>query len=549
MNGGTLAGQPILILPEGTLRQSGKDAQRRNIAAARLIAESVRTTLGPRGMDKMLVDSIGDVTITNDGVTILDEMEIEHPVAKMMVEIAKTQEEEVGDGTTTAVVIAGELLKNAEDLLEQGIHPITVSKGYRMAKIKALEILNSTGKAVDINSDSVMEKIAMTAMTGKSGESAKDGLAKLSVQAIKMVAEKKDGKYVVDKEDIKIEKKHGGSIDDTELIKGIVVDKEVAHPSMPKRVENAKILLIDSALEVSKTETDAKIEITSPDQMQAFLDQESKMMRDIADKVIKSGASVVFCQKGIDDVVQHYLAKKGIMAARRLKQSDMAKLAKATGATIVTNMNEVTGDELGHSGVVEEKKIAGEEMIFVKDCKNPKAVSILIRGGTEHVVDEVKRAVEDAVLGVISALEVGKVVTGGGAIEIALARELRNYATHAGGREQLAINKFADAMEIIPKTLAESAGMDPIDVIVEIRSMHESKKGNMGVDVIHNKISDMWELGVIEPLKIKTQALKSASEVAEMILRIDDIITSSKTGGGAGKMPPGMGGMGGMPEY
>ena len=548
MNGTTLAGQPILILPEGTLRQSGKDAQRRNISAARLIAESVRTTLGPRGMDKMLVDSIGDVTITNDGVTILDEMEIEHPVAKMMVEIAKTQEEEVGDGTTTAVVIAGELLKNAEELLEQGIHPITISKGYRMAKVRALDILNHTGKSVDINSDTVMEKIAMTAMTGKSGESAKESLAKLSVQAIKMVAEKKEGKYSIDKEDIKIEKKHGGSVDDTELIKGIVIDKEVAHPSMPKKLENAKILLIDSALEVSKTETDAKIEITSPDQMQAFLDQESKMLKDLAEKVIKSGATVVFCQKGIDDVVQHYLAKKGIVAARRLKQSDMAKLAKATGATIVTNLNEVSAEELGYAGTVEEKKIAGEEMIFVKDCKNPKAVSILIRGGTEHVVDEVKRAVEDAVLGVISALDVGKVVTGGGAIEIEVSKELRAYASQAGGREQLAINKFADAMEIIPKTLAESAGMDPIDVIVELRSMHESKKGNMGVDVIHGKLSDMWELGVIEPLKIKTQALKSASEVAEMILRIDDIITASKSSpGGPGRMPPGMGGE--MPEY
>lgn len=545
MNGATLAGQPILILPEGTLRQTGKDAQRRNIAAARMIAESVRTTLGPRGMDKMLVDSIGDVTITNDGVTILDEMEIEHPVAKMMVEIAKTQEEEVGDGTTTAVVMAGELLKNAEELMEQGIHPITIAKGYRMGKTKSLEILEKISKEVDINSDTTMEKIAMTAMTGKSGESAKESLAKLAVQAIKLVAEKKEGKYFVDKDDIKIEKKQGGSIDDTELIKGIIIDKEVAHPSMPKKVGNAKILLLDSALEVKSTETDAKIEITSPEQMQAFIDQESKMLKDMAEKVIKTGANVVFSQKGIDDVVQHYLAKNKIMAVRRVKQSDMSKLAKATGANILTNLNEVTKEDIGFAGLVEEKKVAGEDMVFVKECKNPKAVSILVRGGTEHVVDEVKRAMEDAVLGIISALEIGKVVPGGGAIEIELSRELRNYASQVGGREQLAINKFAEAMEIIPKTLAESAGMDSIDTIVELRSLHENRKPNMGVDVIHTKLSDMWELGVIEPLKIKTQAIKSASEVTEMILRIDDVITASKS------MSPGP--KGGrsedMPEY
>ncbi len=545
MNGASLAGQPIFILPEGTLRQSGRDAQRRNISAARLIAESIRTTLGPRGMDKLLVDSIGDVTITNDGVTILNEMEIEHPVAKMMVEIAKTQEEEVGDGTTTAVVIAGELLKNADELIEQGIHPIVIAKGYRLAKAKALEILNRIGKDIDITNESILEKIALTAMTGKSGEAAKESLAKLAMQAIKMVAEKQNGKYIVDKEDIKIEKKQGGSIDDTELIKGIIIDKEAAHPSMPKHIENAKILLIDAALEVKSTETDAKIEITSPDQMQAFLDQESKMLKDMAEKVIKTGATVVFSQKGIDDMVQHYLAKNKIVAARRVKQSDMSKLAKATGATVVSNINEVAKEDLGFAGIVEEKKIAGEEMIFVKDCKNPKAVSILIRGGTEHVVDEVKRAMEDAVLGIISSLEVGKVVTGGGAVEIELAKELKSYAAQVGGREQLAINKFAEAMEIIPKTLAESAGMDPIDAIVDLKSLHENKKPNMGVNVIHAKLGDMWELGVIEPLKIKTQAIKSASEVAEMILRIDDVITSSRSSmPGPGGMPPG-----GMPEY
>jgi len=549
MNGATLAGQPILILPEGTLRQTGKDAQRRNIAAAKMIADSVRSTLGPKGMDKMLVSGIGDITITNDGVTILEEMEIEHPAAKMMVEVAKTQEEEVGDGTTTAVVIAGELLKRAEDLLEQEIHPTLILKGYRMAKEKAMQILNEVGKDVRIEDEDTLEKIAMTAMTGKSGEAAKESLTKLAVQAIKSVAETEDEKTVIDKEDIKIEKKQGGSIDDTELIKGLVIDKEVVHSAMPKKTKDAKILLIDSALEIKSPETEAKIQITSPEQMQAFLDQESKMLKNLADKVIKTECNVVFCQKGIDDIVQHYLAKKGILAARRVKESDMEKLARATGANIVTNLDEVTESDLGQAGLVEEKKIAGEDMTFVRDCKNPKSVSILLRGGTEHVVDEAKRAMEDAVLGIISALESGKIVPGGGAIEIELARKLRQYADTVGGREQLAINKFAEALEIIPRTLAESSGMDPIDVLVELRTQHERGSIAFGVDAIKGRIDNMGTLGVIEPMKIKTQAIKSASESAEMILRIDDIITSSRTmPSGAGGMPHG--GMGGMPpEY
>ncbi len=521
--------QPILVLPEGTIRQTGKDAQRRNIAAAKAIADAVRTTLGPRGMDKMLISSIGDVVITNDGATILDEMEIEHPAAKMMVEIAKTQEEEVGDGTTTAVVIAGELLKKAEELLDQNIHPITIAKGFRAASQKALEILEEIAMEVDINDEKTLEKIAMTAMTGKSGETAKESLAKIAVQAVKTVAEKKNGKWVIDKEDIKIEKKHGGSLDDTKLIKGIVIDKEVAHPSMPKSVKDAKILLVDSALEIKSTETEAKIQISSPEQMQSFLEQETKMLKDIAEKVIKTKCNVVFCQKGIDDVVQHYLAKKNIMAVRRVKESDMQKLAKATGAKIVSNLDEAAEEDLGFAGLVEERKLAGEEMIFVEDCKNPKSVSILIRGGTEHVVDEAKRAMEDAVLGIISAIELGKFVVGGGTTEIEVALRLREYAQSVGGREQLAINKFAEALEIIPKTLAESAGMDPVDVIVELISLHGKGKKNYGVDVIHGKISDMLELGVIEPLKIKTQAIKSASEAVEMLLRIDDVIAASKS--------------------
>jgi len=527
--------QPILVLPEGTMRQTGKDAQRRNIAAAKAIADAVRTTLGPRGMDKMLISSIGDVVITNDGATILDEMEIEHPAAKMMVEVAKTQEEEVGDGTTTAVVIAGELLKKAEELLDQNIHPITIAKGFRAASQKALEILEEIAMKIDINDEKNLEKIAMTAMTGKSGEAAKESLAKIAVQAVKTVVEKKDEKWFIDKEDIKIEKKHGGSLDDTKLIKGIVIDKEVAHPSMPKSVKNAKILLVDSALEIKSTETEAKIQISSPEQMQSFLEQETKMLKDIAEKVIKTKCNVVFCQKGIDDVVQHYLAKKNIMAVRRVKESDMQKLAKATGAKIISNLDEATEEDLGFAGLVEERKLAGEEMVFVEECKNPKSVSILIRGGTEHVVDEAKRAMEDAVLGIISAIDLGKFVVGGGTTEIEVALRLREYAQSVGGREQLAINKFAEALEIIPKTLAESAGMDPVDVIVELISLHGKGKKNHGVDVIHGKISDMFELGVIEPLKIKTQAIKSASEAAEMILRIDDVIAASKSTTPSGK--------------
>ena len=537
---GQIAGQPIFILPEGTLRSTGRDAQSRNIMAAKAITESVRTTLGPRGMDKMLVNSIGDVTITNDGATILDEMEIEHPAAKMIVEVAKTQEDEVGDGTTTAVILAGELLKKAEDLLEQEIHPTMIVRGYRLSKIKALELLDKIGEEIDIDDTEMLEKIAMTAMTGKGSEAAKESLAKLAVDAVKMVAEKSD-KIVIDKDDVKIEKKQGGSIDDTELIKGIVIDKEVVHPNMPKRVKDARIALLDVALEVKETETNAEIRITSPDQLQAFLEQETKMLKEMVKKVAATGCNVVFCQKGFDDLAQHYLAKEGVLAARRVKKSDMEKLAKATGANIVSNLDEISKEDLGYAGLVEEVTIAGEEMIFVRDCKDPKAVSILVRGGTEHVVDEAKRAMDDAVLGVVSALEIGKVVYGGGAIEIEVARKLKEYAETVGGREQLAINAFAEAVEIIPRTLAESTGRDPIDLLVELRTLHDKGKVHYGVDVVNGKVEDMKKLGVVEPLKIKTQAVKSATEAAEMILRIDDVITS-KSGGaprGGPEMPGG----------
>ena len=480
-------------------------------------------------------------------------MEIEHPAAKMLVEVAKTQEEEVGDGTTTAVVLAGDLLKQAEDLLEKQIHPTVILRGYRLAKSRALEILNDLGQNVTIADSKTLAKIAMTAMTGKGSEAAKESLAILAVEAVRMVAEEENGKIKINKDDVKIEKKQGGSIDDTELVKGLVIEKEVVHANMPKKIKNAKIALLDAALEIKETESKAEIRITSPDQLQAFLDQESRMLKDMVKKVVDAGCNVLFCQKGIDDLAQHYLAKEKIAAVRRVKKSDMEKMAKATGGSIVSSIDELTSNDLGEAGFVEEMKIAGEEMIFVRECKNPKAVSILVRGGTEHVVDEVKRAMDDAVLGVMSALEVGKVVPGGGAVEIELALKLREYAGTVGGREQLAINAFAEAVEIIPRTLAESTGKDQIDILVELRTLHERGNKSYGVDVIRGTVDDMERLNVIEPLKIKTQAIKSATEAADMILRIDDII-QAKSGGGMpgghpGGMPPGgMGGMDGMDE-
>ncbi len=533
---GQLGGQPILILPEGTLRQIGKDAQHNNIAAAKAVADAVRTTLGPMGMDKMLVDSIGDIVITNDGATILDEMEIEHPAAKMLVEVAKTQEEEVGDGTTTAVVLAGELLKNAEKLLDQNVHPTIITKGFKLAKEEALKFLKSVAKKIDTDDEETLKKIAMTAITGKSAEKASEHVAEIAVKAVKAIMEEVNGKVKIDTDNIQIVKKQGKSIEDTELIKGVIIDKEVVHSGMPKMVRDAKIALIDSALEVKETETDAEIRITSPDQLQAFIEQEEKMLKEMVEKIRSAGANVVFCQKGIDDVAQHYLAKYGILAARRVKKSDMEKLAKATGARIVTNIKDLTERDLGYARVVEEKKVAGEAMIFVRECKDPKAVSILIRGGTEHVVEEVERAVEDAIGGVASAIEDGYAVAGGGAPEEAVANHLRDYAEKFSGREQLAVLAFADAMEIIPRTLAENAGLDPIDIIAELRSVHEKNMHTHGVDVFKGKIVDMWEKGVVEPLKIKTQAIKSASEAAEMILRIDDVIAASKV---EGKEKPG----------
>ena len=540
-----LSGQPVLILKEGTQRTVGRDAMRANIMAARVIAEAIRTALGPKGMDKMLVDSFGDVTITNDGATILKEIDVQHPAAKMMVEVAKAQDDEVGDGTTTAVVIAGELLKKAEELLDQNIHPTIIVEGYRKATEQSIKILDEISQETSIDDEEMLKKAAMTAMHSKVVAGSRDYLSDLVVKAVKSVAEKVDGQWKVDIDDVKVEKKQGGSLEDTKLINGVVLDKEVVHPGMPKRVINAKIALIDAPLEIEKTEFDAKIHINSPEQMKAFLDEEQRMLREMVEKIKEVGANVVLCQKGIDDVAQHFLAKAGILAVRRVKKSDMEKLAKATGGKIVTSIDDLTPEHLGEAGLVEEVKIGEDKIVYVRDCKNPKAVSIVIRGGSEHVVDEAERALHDALCVVRDVIEDGKYVAGGGAPEIEVAKRLREYAQQIGGREQLAIEAFADAIEIVPKTLAENAGHDPLDIIVQLRERHAKPDGVWyGVDVFEGKVADMLERGVLEPLRVKKQAIRSASEAAHMILRIDDIIASKPTEPSKGK-----GGPEGMPEY
>ncbi|MBC7118033.1 MAG: thermosome subunit alpha [Methanothermobacter tenebrarum] len=530
--------QPVLILPEGTSRYLGKDAQRMNILAGKVLAETVRTTLGPKGMDKMLVDSLGDIVVTNDGVTILKEMDIEHPAAKMLVEVAKTQEDEVGDGTTTAVIIAGDLLKKAEELLDMDIHPTIIAMGYRQAAKKAQEILDSI--AISASDRDTLIKVAMTAMTGKGTEKARKPLAELVVDAVKQVEENGE----VDKDHIKIEKKEGGSVDDSMLVQGVIIDKERVHPGMPKKVENAKIALLNCPIEVKETEVDAEIRITDPSQMQAFIEQEEKMIKDMVDKIVSTGANVLFCQKGIDDLAQHYLAKAGVLAVRRVKKSDIEKLSKATGGKIVTNIEDLSEEDLGNAGKVVEKKISGEEMIFVEECKEPKAVTILVRGSTEHVVSEVERAIEDAI-GVVSAtVEDEKVVAGGGAPEVEIAKRLKDYSESISGREQLAVAAFAEALEVVPKTLAENAGLDSIDTLVDLRAAHEESP-YMGLDVFEGKVVDMKEAGVLEPHRVKRQAIQSAAEAAEMILRIDDVIAAA---GEEGEEEEGMEGMeGGMP--
>ncbi|MEM3730666.1 MAG: thermosome subunit beta [Candidatus Bathyarchaeia archaeon] len=518
---------PVLVLKEGTGRTTGREAQRNNIMAAKIIAETVKTTLGPRGMDKMLVSSFGDVTITNDGATILKELDVQHPAAKMLVEVAKAQDNEVGDGTTTAAVLAGELLAKAEDLLNQNIHPTVIIDGYKKASEKAYEVLEKMAIPVSINDDETLINVAMTSMGSKSVTVAKDHFAKLAVEAVKLVAEEKDGKIKADIDLVKVLKKHGKSLEETELVKGMVIDKEVAHPQMPKLVNDAKIALLNAKLEIEKTEFDAKINIESPEQMKLFLDEEERMLKEMVDKIAEVGANVVFCEKGIDDVALHFLAKKGILAVKNVSSSDMEKLAKATGGKIMASVKDLTPDVLGHAKVVEEVKIGDDKLVYVRECKNPKAVTIVVRGGTEHVVDEAERSLHDGLCVVRNAIEDGKIVPGGGAPEAEIAKQLRDYAVKVGGREQLAIEAFADAVESIPLILAENAGLDPIDIMVALRAKHESASTpSYGVDVFSGKVRDMLELNVIEPLRVKQQVIKSATEAANMILKIDDLIAA-----------------------
>ena len=525
----TSSGQPVLILKEGTTRSRGKEAQRNNIMAARVIGEVLRTTLGPRGMDKMLIDSLGDITITNDGAAILNEIEVEHPAAKMMVEIAKTQDDMVGDGTTTAVVLSSELLKKAEELLDQNIHPTVIVSGYRKAAQKATETVNKIAVPVDIEDRQTLKKVALTSMASKAVGTARDHLADIAIDSVKQIVEKRGDRLVADIDNVQIIKKTGKSLLESELIKGVIIDKEVVHTGMPKKVENAKIALLDAALEIEKTEISAEIRIRDPEQMKAFLDQETKMLKEMVDKVKAAGANVVFCQKGIDDMAQHFLAKEGILAARRAKQSDMEKLARATGGRIVTDLDDLTQQDLGKAGIVEERKIGDDKMIFVEKCKDPRSVALLIRAGLERMIDEAERAMIDSLSVVSDVVENNKIVAGGGAVEIEIAKELRNYATKVGGREQLAVEAFADAVEIIPKTLAENAGLEPIDIIVDLRASHEKPDGqNKGVNVYTGKIENMLEKGIIEPMVVKEQAVKSAAESAAMILRIDDVIAATK---------------------
>ena len=531
--------KPVMLMPEDIQRLMGKDAQRNNIMAARMVAEIVKTTLGPKGMDKMLVSPSDEIIVTNDGVTILNEMQIEHPAAKMMVEIAKTQESEVGDGTTTAVMIAGKLLENAEKLLDSKIHPTVITKGYRLAADKSQEILKEVALRITDEDEEVLKQVAMTAMTGKGAEDSRERFAEIIVKAIKLV--QKNGK--VNLNDIKIEKSRGDGVKDTELIEGIVLDKEKVSSEMPARIEEARIALVDFPLELKNPEIDTKVSISTPEQLQSFLGQEEKAIKQMIEKVKASDANVIFCQKGIDDFAQYLLSKAGIYACRRVARSDMEKLAKATGGKIVSNLNELNSYELGDAQIVEEVVHGEDTLTYIRGCKNPKALTILIHGGTEHVIDEIERAIKDGLGDVASSLKTGLVVPGGGAIEIELARRLREFAQSLSGREQLAVAEFAAALEFIPLTLAENAGMDPIDVLTELKSRHESGERNAGLNLFTNKIENVLQARIIEPFKIKSQAIDSASEVAIMILRIDDVIASS---GGRGKMNSISGGMRGL---
>lgn len=541
----TAGGMPVLILREGSKETKGKEAQKNNITAAKLIAEIVKTSLGPRGMDKMLVDSLGDVTITNDGATILKEIDVQHPAAKMMVEVAKSVDNEVGDGTTSSVVFAGALLEKAEELINKDVHPSVIVDGYNAAAEQALKLLEKIAIKVDISDKDMLLKITRTSMDSKLVSEDSPVLAQIVVDATKQVAEKTDGGYKVDLDDIKVEKKAGGSMRDTKLIKGIVLDKEVVHAGMPKKIENAKIALINSALEIEKTEMSAEIRISDPQQMQMFLEEENRMLKSMVDKVKTSGANVLLCQKGIDDIAQHYLAKANILAVRRVKESDMTKMSRATGARIVNNLDDLTAKDLGSAELVEERKVETDKWVFIEGCKNPKSVSILVRGGSQRVVDEADRSLHDALMVMKDVLEHPAIVAGGGAPEAYIANDLRQWASSQEGRAQLAVQKFADALDAIPLNLAENAGMDPIDTMTDLRA--SQSKGNKwtGVDCRNTKVTDMYKQNVLEPLVVKQQIIKSATEVVSMILRIDDVIASGKSKMPAGP-PGGMGGMGGM---
>ncbi|MAE79495.1 MAG: thermosome subunit [Euryarchaeota archaeon] len=534
---------PIFILKDGTQRTRGRTAQSNNIAAAKAVADAVRSTLGPKGMDKMLVDSMGDVVITNDGATILKEMDIDHPAAKMIIEVAKTQEQHCYDGTTSAVVLSGELLKRSEDLIEQNVHPTVICEGFRLAAEKAVELLDAHGISTE-NQDSVLMEVAKTALTGKSAGAVKSFMADICVRAVNAVGIIESDERIVDLSDIKVEKRQGGSIKDSTLIDGILLDKERVHAGMPRSISNAKIALINSAVEVKKTEVDAKIQITDPNQLALFLEEEENYVRGLVEKIQASGATVLICQKGIDELAQHYMSKAGIFAIRRAKKSDMEALSKATNGNIVTNIDDLSSDDLGHAAKVEERKIGESDMTFITGCPEAKSVSVLLRGGTEHVVDEIRRAFDDAV-GVVSvAWEDGAVLTGGGSVLAALSRDLRTYAETVGGREQMAIEAFASALEIIPRTLAENAGLDPVTTLIELRKAHADGQSHAGINVYEGGVVDMKDANVVEPMRVVEQAIQSATETAIMILRIDDVISSKGV-----PMDGGMGDMGGMGDF
>ena len=536
----TTGGQQVIILKEGTQRSRNKEARSRNITVAMIVAEALKTTLGPRGMDKMLVDSLGDITITNDGFTILDEMDLEHPIGKMIKEAAKTQQDTVGDGCTTATILTGELLKKASELLDQDIHPTVIISGFRKAVARALEVLEDTAVEVDLGDRETLRKVARTSMSSKAIGGAAEHFAEIAIDAVRQVAEKRGDEDYVDKDNIQIVKKEGRGLAETELIRGIVLDKEVVHTGMPKKIEGAKIALVNTAIEVEKTEFDAEIRIRDPTHIKAFLDQEADMLKKMVDKVTNSGANVLLCQKGVDDVAQQLLAKAGVLAVRRVKESDMENLSKATGAEVVTSLEDLRAEDLGWAGVVEERKIGDDKMVFVEDCKEPTAVSILIRAGLERMMEEAERAMDDAISVVADVYRTPRIVAGGGAVEAELARQLRGYAVKIGGREQLAIEAFSDALEVVPRTLVENAGHDVLDSTVALRAAHEKEGGPyMGVDVYTGDVVDMRERGIIDPAKVKEQALKTATELASMILRIDDVIAATKPKEEAG--PPGMG--------